>query len=93
MYSELLCGENYGDTIRVTLWWTFYLRDPSPSRFRPPVAVLSRHERDLAAPRRSAFGVRVAGGRETCGRDGRGLRPWQPPAETGAAHQPVVGPS
>ena len=26
MYSELLCGENYGDTVRVTLWWTFYLR-------------------------------------------------------------------
>ena len=26
MHSELMWGENYGDTIRVTLWWTFYLR-------------------------------------------------------------------
>ena len=26
MYSELLWGENYGDTMRVILWWTFYLR-------------------------------------------------------------------
>ena len=54
---------------------------------------LSRHERDLAAPRRSAFGVRVGDGRETCGRGGRGVRPWQPSAESGAAHQPVAGPS
>ena len=54
---------------------------------------LSRHERDLAAPRRSAFGVRVGDGRETCGRGGRGVRPWQPPAESGAAHQAVAAPS
>ena len=35
MYSELLWGENYGDTVRVTLWWTFYLRSESSETRRP----------------------------------------------------------
>ena len=82
MYSELMWGENYGDTIRVTLWWTFYLRsDPSPSRFRPPVAVLSRDTREtlqLHGDRRSACASgtdgRHAGGAAVA--SGRGsLRP------------------